>query len=596
MNSVVQTTRRPARWGLLALCATAAAWAGPKETIERRSADTARAVEPVSATYFGGSGIEQVAGAGFGEDRTIILFLNAWGPDIPQADDEDAMNTVLGWRFSTWNPDCPIRLKPEPGTQRWRLNHENPNITGVIVRYSPMMDEILSVSRFGFGVARFGPAGSCKVGPDGGLYISGRGRVPFVEIAPQARGRTLKDERADRITHYDRLCTERDELRRSGIALPPLPTGRERVAREIEEAQGRVVYLARLNPQATKVQWALMWDDISRAHNPAIDFHFDHEGFIVLRERNRLLRVSPDGRHVTTLPELLPDKLDAWTVDPHDGSRYAAGRTETETGRERFDTPFLDRTTLTGSLAWRAWGWSGLLVGLDRYRLVAPSWIEHIAPVTLGATVIVCRHEGSRTLFSRDVFDLDKPAQRDADPLIASVAQRRRGPASTLLVELDAATKAIRRMTYWASFVPDQRRPWGHRAGQATDLSITSITALPDGSTLLAGRSETGLPETPSAYVRIPNDEFYAGAYIAILDPRWRALRLGSYLPACENAHIVEHGGRVLVFGNALERDSLGNAPVLHHALQRDFAGETDAWIMLLDLSDTANAVQGDAP
>ncbi|MFG0252722.1 MAG: hypothetical protein ACF8NJ_07620, partial [Phycisphaerales bacterium JB038] len=375
------------------MLATTAVADGPKERIEQEAEQPSPTLEIVSATTIGGAGVEQVAGADFNADGEVILFLNSWGPTLPTLADEER-TTVFGRKQSRFDREQAVYLTREPGVHGAKLNHESTNVSGVVLRCNRQMTEVEQVFAFGFGVARFGPAGSCRVAPDGGLIVTGRGQPSFAALAPQAAARSLAEEREARAAYYERLRAERESEREAGRRLPELPAGSERVEQEIIDAEGRVLYLARLSPDATRLEWALVMYEFSREPNTAVDYRFDAEGWIVFRERGVLQRLSPDGERLQTLKTGLPARPDAWTVNEATSGLYIAGREESDTGweSERFRSPYLAAFAAEGAARWRAWGWSARLVGLERYRLLSPSRLAALHPA--GDSLIVhCTHE-----------------------------------------------------------------------------------------------------------------------------------------------------------------------------------------------------------
>lgn len=566
--------------------------AGPKEDMEAISEPTTVAIEPIAATLIGGPSIEQVAGAGVQPDGHIVFFLNCWGPHLPPPVEEFDEVVVLGGQHQRWDPSVPVRVKPEPGVDELRVNQRNPNPAGLIVRLSPRMGDIASVTRIAFGVARFGPAGSCRVGPDGSLYISGRGQPSLLDVAPSARGRTLGMERDDRTAYYDMLRAEREELRRQGVPRRELEPGITRVKREISEAQGRTVYLAKLDPTGSEIEWTLFWDDISRAPNPAIEYGFDEEGHIIVRERFGLLRVSPDGRTVRWLNATLPVEHQNWSIDPASGRIFASGQVRSETGRaegrEFIESPYLSCIDAADGENWRAWGWSGRILGLECYRLLAPSRIDGIFPQPTDRIIVSASHVGNQTLLLRDVFDLDARVMDGRSPLLATVRYFRDAASPTILVELDQQSKSIIRTTYFCAHLPAERRPWGHRAGRPTGIDLADAITLPDGALLLTGAAPTGLPQTTTAWHPVRPTHIYESGFATILEADWSAMRFSSYVPAIRRIHASTLDDVVVLYGDAIAVDSTRTRPMERKSLQERHGGETDAWLMLISAPDAA--------
>jgi hypothetical protein len=569
----------------LGAAALVAAADGPKERIESEAEKPSPKLEMLSATTIGGAGVEQVAGAGFGADGGVILFLNSWGPSLPQLADEDH-TVVFGRKQSRFDGSQEVYLGREPGLHGAKLNHENTNVSGVVLRCNASMTEVEQVFAFGFGVARFGPAGSCKVAPDGGLIVTGRGQAGFTALAPFEETLTLEESRDWRVAHYEDQSAERERQRAAGRRLPELPTPEERVAQEIIDAEGRVLYLARLSPDATTLEWVFLMDEISRAPNPFVDFRFDQEGRIVFPMLGHWQRLSPDGRlDWESLAAPLPERLDAWSLNPETGDAYLAGRAESDTGweSETFKSPHLSAFDADGDERWRAWGWSGKLAGMERYRLLSPSRVAGIYP--RGDSVIAhCVHEGSNSVFMRDPSDLDDALPGTARPLVSSLFAWRGSPLANLLIDLDATTKEVRRWTYWSAFFPDERRPWGHRARRPSTLEIASLGELGDGSLVVSGRCETGLPTTAQAWLTVGARREYESAYVSVLDRDWTHLRYSSYVPAVEAVRLATAGDRMLLFGNAVERDELGAVPIVR-PVQGSFGGALDAWFAVAEMS-----------
>jgi hypothetical protein len=147
--------------GGLVLAGAGQAAAGRFEEFTKKAAG-GPGLKTLAATYFGGADNEEFVDAAGQSDGTVVAFGNAWGPTFPAA----PAPTVLG---KGKRYDCPETITDKKG--RSVYDAANPNIAGMIVRYSGDLQKVLGVTRFDWGVASIETG---MAAGDGSLFIAGR--------------------------------------------------------------------------------------------------------------------------------------------------------------------------------------------------------------------------------------------------------------------------------------------------------------------------------------------------------------------------------------------------------------------------------------
>ncbi len=442
--------------------------------------------EVVAATYFGSESHERFETAAALSDGQVVAFGNAWGPAFP----EQPQPAVLG--RGQRHDVSPYEDEDSDND----LDMANPNIAGFIVRYSEDLQSIEGVTRFDWGV---GTIEHGLVTEDDGIIIAGR--------ATERMARTVTQT----------------------VAPIPHPDGDE--ASSTYEYQGVDVsndaYLARLNADATRVEWLLILDNHGRVRG----MWMDHNGNIVL-DAEGVYRIRPDGRSVDNLEDMSGGGMHG--VSPTDGTILRGGHNNPGTGREPWWRPYVNVFDAEGDHIAEIYGWSGGLVGLDQFRLVSDSYVRGGTFDHDGNMIVLGSSDGGNSVYSRspiDLTDSDIPNNYGMSVWGMNIGQ------ASYLVRIDPEDFEVLNRSVWAVYLPWENRPnsvWIHHAA-----------ALKDGPVIFAGRAASSLSLTPNAFMAYDDeDDGYGGGYVAIFNENFDHLLFSSYTPGAEVQGVAAVGDR----------------------------------------------------
>ncbi|MFQ6133801.1 MAG: hypothetical protein ACE5R4_17295 [Armatimonadota bacterium] len=495
------------------------------------------AVKVLAATYLGGKGAEELIAAGWAPNGDILAVGNAWGPEFP---DEPTPIVVGEDRFT------PAQVLADP--EKLRLDYRNPNIAGFVARSSPDLSRLVSVTRFGWGMAM---AGSALVARDGAVYLSGR-------CSPEAR----------------RLA-EAAGLTRHTVSAPA-----------DVETSGADLYLARLSPGVELPDWVVIFEAaegwsshwerrMGNANHLGIRLGERSDGSLALVAFNRLYTLTQDGATLEQVSSTRGGVL--LMVDPSDDSVYLGGDENTNTGREPWRRPFLTKYDRAGEVVWEGWRWNSRTVGEDKYRLVSDSGVYGVTLSGDDEEFVWGWSDGGNSVFSRQPRSLDQPVPMKGS-FIDSLWGANVGKFSWLM-RLDREKRQVLQGGNWCSFRVDKNKP--------NSSAISDAVVLDDGRIAFVGSSSWAFVETPDAWVRT-FPEGSGGTYFAVLSEDLRDLLFASLLPSCGGpVRLATRGTQALIACRA--NPPAENMPsLLVNAVQADFGGLVDGYLLLADTASEA--------
>jgi len=526
-----------------------------------KKASAGPGLKTLAATYFGGPGVEEFVAAGGQPDGTVVAFGNAWGPTFPAAPAPVVLGK--GKRY-----DCPDSTTDSKG--RALYDRANPNVAGMIVRYSPDMKKVLGVVRFDWGVASLETG---LVAPDGGLLIAGR----CAEAFPTAAGQALVGKTA---------------LPAEDTPAPPAPadTSSKKKPKVKEPKFGPTtyqgapvtgdVYVAKLAPDAGRI----LWVHVLSGHRTPPARLFADKGGAVLFECNGIKRISPDGRTMTAVTQNISegDRVKVLAVNPVDGTILHGGDRNTHTNKEPWRQPFLNCYSPTGERIWRIWDWDPKSVGADAKKLQSDSACRAGAWAANGDIVIGGWSDGGNSVFTRQIKDVDAPLPKGLPGFGMSCWGMKGANSLGYLMRFDPKTFEMKAWTLWVSYLP--AGPDGKGGGNPNFANIKRMEMLPDGSVFWFGQAATGLIQTPGAWFTYPAEGGKIGGhYVAVFNADFTNLLFSSYAPACEVQGIGQAKSGLLAAGRSAGKDESGNASPVANAVQKDFGGAQDAHLILLE-------------
>jgi hypothetical protein len=541
LKEQLMTKRRLGMLALMVLTATTAATAGRYEQYTKMAAKT-EDMKPAAATFFGGKDPEEFVAAGVLPDGRIVAFGNAFGPAFESSKDPLIMGKGAHRGLEAVKTDRKGRKK---------LPRRNPDAAGMIVVYKPGLKALDRVARFDWGVASLATGAVSKDGK--GLILSGRCTDAFGTVGKHAevqRGVDQPDNRRRRkfgSYKYDGVTVSGD------------------------------VFIMRINTKTAKPEWVVL---LKGHREPADEIHQDDKGNVYI-ECNGVKRISADGKKVENIwGKGFGGRVGLRAVDPETGAIYWGGDRNTNTGREPWRQPYMYKINPEGNKVWTAWAWNSKRVGSDKYRLVSDSAIREGAVAPNGDVLAVGWSDGGNSVFTRQPYDLDKPAGNKGLPM--SAWGMKNANSLAYILRIDPKTRQQKAWTLWLAYIPDDFMSKRHR-NAPNGCNIREITVLRDESIGITGGAATGLIQTPHSFWKYPRDGGkFGGSYVAILGPKLSRIRYSSYLPGCDGMAMAPvKDGLVVTSRSDGGGGRMGKTPV-GKALQEKFGGEFDAHILLI--------------
>ena len=510
-----------------------------------------RKIKPQAATFLGSKCAEEFVSVGAQPDGTVVALGNLWGPDLPP----NLNPKVIGegeWYEVTEYVDGEATIQGEDGVPKPApLDARYPNKAGLIVRYSPDLQKILGAVRFDWGVAS---VESGLVAADGGIIVHGRATEHFGRFARQAGAYhehpKPDDPRTGRFTYQGRY----------------FPGD---------------VYVARLSPDAGKLEW--VW--LLKGHRETGTLRFGPNGSVVFQCFG-FKHISADGRNLgETQLQGSGQRVRFLDVSPKDGTIVRGGDTCTGTGREPWRKPLFYGYDLQGKWLWSIYDWPPGLVGHDDFRLVSDSAVRVGTFDHDGNFIFYGWSDGGNTVFTRNPIDLEKGVPKQGFGMSLWGA----GVGSFChLVRLRSTDFDVLAWTVWVSYLmPDDKTG----KDQPNGLRVNAIWPVSDGSVALTGDAGTWMIQTPDPWFRHPkfDKKEYAsggrGPFVAVFNRDFSHLFFSRTAPGCEMRAMCETPGGLVFAGRSVgtDRDDRPTPTPVLNALQKDFGGRFDAYLLLLE-------------
>jgi len=544
--------------------------AGPRANAERYEELTKRfangdKMHVVAATYFGGADSEEFISAGQLPDGTIVAFGNATGPDFP------AMPTpaILGHgKHQGLNP-FGANKNADKG-----IDHQSPDLAGMMVFYDEKLSRELRVVRFDWGVASLSLG---ALGADGqSLYVAGRCTAAFRDLARSAASFNV-------------------ESLAEATAAPP-SAGGDVNAKPPKPGPGNTgpytyngvtcpgdVFIARLSPNGEKIEWVWLFEGL---RTPPDHLWTDRQGSLYFDVAG-MRRITSDGRKVESLNWRVSSGRAKWlAVDPSDGGILFGGDRNTNTGFQPWRQPFLYKFDHGDKQLWKFWEWDPHVCacGGSGNGLCSDSSPQGAAFGSTGDLVVLGWSDGGNSVFTRQPTDLNKSA---GSPALGMESWGMKGASSlAYMMVIDPKTFVQKAFTLWLAYVPDNFTDARFRSAP-NGAGIDKFCGLADGSIGFSGGAATGLIQTPNAFYKYPGDgRRYGGEYVAVMTGKMNDLLFSSYVPGCRNIGIAPSRRGMLVvscsFGH--DKDTPPTPSPVFNAIQPKKQGALAAHIMLLEL------------
>jgi hypothetical protein len=499
-----------------------------------------------AATYFGSASYEEFADVGTLPDGAIVAFGNAWGPGFPGS----PAPTVLGSGKHTGQDPM---SKDSKG--RETLDHNSPDIAGVLAFYSVDLMQLQKVIRFDWGV---GSISTGMIAPDGkGIIIAGRCGPAFATLTALAP---------------------------VSARLPAMPEDpgppAKRKSKPAEPGTLADVYVARFSPDG-RPEWFCV---LEKKDTPPQAFFLDRKATLFFDVKG-LWRLSPDGKELKLFSPRSASGPRQWLgVDPTDGTAYYGGDNNRPTGREPYRNPFLFKVGPDDKVIWTLWSFPSREIGADDCRLVSDSSPRQMAFFPDGDMLIVGWSDGGNSVFPRQPTNWRQP-MKGAGMGMSTWGMRSANQLCHLM-RIDPRTQEGKWHAWWTAYTPSWFSDPKFR-NAPNGLSIRALKALENGSLAVTGGAGTGLVQTPGCFWEDPTSgEKYGGEYVAVFRPDMTNLEFCSYVPGCTGLALSACRNGVVVASRSRGADGREKptaSPVLN-AVQPEFKGATDGHLLLLRL------------
>ncbi len=435
-----------------------------------------------------------------------------------------------------------------PGNARAPLatwTHEN--ATAYILRMSPDMKTVKSLVRFPWKAAG---ATSATVDAQGAIYLTGAASNTLGNAFPDATASPVDTEKI-------------------GDTTVPV----------------RTIYLAKINPAGDTVEWLCTMTGPSNA--PTIEL--DPAGLLRLQGTDvRCFDADGALKQVAVVPGGMTTHN---AVNPTDGSFCYAFEHHWPTGREPWRCPVLKIYDKDGKLQHHLYDFGGPFVGLGEMRLVSDTAIRAATYDKDGNLILYLWSDGGNSVALREPMDVYK-----ASPNMKGLGMSSWGAgvlSMAYIVKLDGKTFRVASGTVWAAYLKDRDKP--------NSIWIDTMGFGADGSTLIGGRSASGLIQTGNnlnPYTKADPTVTPGGTYVSVMSPDLTSLRFSSVMPNCGVADVgngnvwafrtgtVNGKPLALVLSGASGKNANGySAPIVAGAQPEFGGGLTDGHILILDLS-----------
>jgi hypothetical protein len=425
-----------------------------------------------------------------------------------------------------------------------KVKTDCPDIGGFIVFFDEDLTSIGSVTRCGWGVARFTAA---VVSGDGrSIFIGGEAGVNFASI-----GQSIQNLHGTG----------------GGTFLAKL------------SGEGQIEWLTMLGPTG---RVARVWFDRKGNAYPMVES--DGQSYV--------FAVTPTGRAKQIFEMKGVGRVGVRTIDPVDGGIYWGGDRNTNTGREPWRQPYFYKFDQQGNKLWKLWEWSskGLRDGKTPGQgLVSDSAARSAAIAPNGDILVGGWSDGGNSVFTRQPADLAEAAPKAATGM--SPWGMKGANSLSYVMRIDPETFEQKAWTYWIGYIPEGFM--GGKGGWPNGANVERIEVLGSNEIAICGGAATGNVPTPNAFFLRPKsyEGKYGGRYVAVLRPDMSNVTFSSYLPGYDEVGITPSRQGLLVFGRSRKDDGRAETratpPVGARAAQSRFAGDQDAHIILLRSPDS---------
>jgi hypothetical protein len=540
--------REIVRCALLALVLLALpAWGATRhEQFTERFRNSPDQTPVVAATFFGGAGTEWFAAGGAQPDGTIVATGVSLGPVLEAS---GVKVGVLGQDGAP--PAAPERIalknkKGEPelnkdGTPKYEpFRWTHANATGFVLRYAPDLKSIKSVSRFPWCA---GSITGTAIDAEGNLYLTGATGKAFAALG------------------------NAEELKTGDLG-------------EVKTPACEQVYLAKLDPEASRVLWIKQIKAPSCAPNVRIT----RDGKLQFQGPDlRVFSLKGELLATTIVPGGLGNRI---AVNPVDGTYAKGGEHQWPTGREPWRDPILNVYKPDGTWLYELYNWDGHYAGLDNLRLVSDTAIRAVRYDDQGNLILYAWSDGGNSVMYREPNDIRREAK--AFKGLGMSAWGAGVLSCAYLVKIETKDYRVAGGTLWLAYLKEKDKP--------NSIWIDALGFADDGSVCFAGRSAWGLIQTGN---HLNGDGEPTGPYVAVLSADCASLRFCSVVAACGKTDVangetwgIASGSAkdrklILFFTGAEEKEGTGekarSAPTLNAVQAKYGGGHTDAYLMVLD-------------
>jgi hypothetical protein len=479
-----------------------------------------------AASFFGGAGHEEFVGVtGLPEGRVLAVG-NSWGPPFPTEPEATVLGVDRLWDM----PLYPASYRS--GTAANVPADDHPNRTGFLAVFSPRLEKVERIARFGWGSASIARVLRMR---DGALVFAGRAWRPLTDFPCPASG------------FHDFASTNLSLSNR----------GRNDS------------YVAKLAPDGRTFEW--VWNLLGQDEPPR-GLYEGADKEVIVRQPFEVLRISGDGSAIRDFFGTDLGKVGPWymrAANDKDGTLLVGGGWMTSTGREPWREPWLKLFDPVGKHLATYYAWSGPLVGHDDYRLVSDSSVDIVTPLADGRIAIAGKSDGGNSVFARHPADLDYEA---GCALPFSLWGAGAGTFFTIAAFDPLNPQDVVR-TIWCSY----------RSGSPSNTRILSLSGMEDGCIVVTGIANDWLVQTTQAHFRdhfhylnrgrLPSPDDWpvwlglggTGHYIAVLTPKLDRVLWASAMPCSEHTGVVAVPGGLVVVARCTGIDARdGRSPALY--------------------------------
>lgn len=499
-------------------------------------------VQVTAATFFGGPhGEERFVFGGFRSDDSIVLAGHF--ADLGFVD--PALIRVLG-------TDPPADAYP-PVTRgiQGRAALEFPRRTPVFARYSPDLRKLTGLVRLPWGA---GTVGSVSLAADDSMLLAG-------SVGP----------------HFDAFAKE------IGLTatIPAAPAAPDSKGRKREP--GPDGFILKTTPDSRSIAWMV------RVRDGSASIFQQPGGRVLARRGGELFYIEGDGS-VSAGPRLdiTGSKM---AVCPKTGAVYFGGSYRSGTGLEPYVNPYVYKMDASGKLRWTAYGWTGPIVGVDPYRLVADSSVTGVRVAEDGRLTLTAWSDGGNTVLGQQPYDLRASAR--CGGFCSSTWGATGGLTVRIahLIQMDPDTMEVPSFTRYVGYIPTSDTP--------TLINIYDTHPLPGGEVAVTGGGWLGFVESQDAWIKSWYREYQSdpfamakgGPFFTLFTPDFSRLRMATITPGASGLRLAGKGKWVLLYGGATDLSptdvdrkwSRKFRTITRHAVQPQNGGGLDAYAMLVD-------------